>query len=73
MNKLVLQDAFSSNKSNYKLAESDFESLDFLILFNIYQELMFKELLDLKHDAHDAANNFETLVLEFSSMCDDIF
>ena len=74
MKELVLQDVvFELNQRNNKLVKPDFESLDFLIIFDVYQELMFKELLDLKQDVHNAVNNFERLVLEFHNLCDDVF
>ena len=42
-------------------------------MFNIYQELIFKELVNLKKDVEDTVNNFEILVLNFKSFCDDVF
>ncbi len=73
ISKLVLQKVFVPNQRNDKLTDYDFQSLNFLIIFDIYQELMFKELLNLKKDVNNAVNNFETLVLEFKRFCDDIF
>ena len=73
ISKLVLQKVFVPNQRNDKLTDYDFQSLNFLIIFDIYQELMFKELLNLKKDVNNAVNNFETLVLEFKCFCDDIF
>lgn len=74
MSKLVIQDiAFRSNQQNKIPREPDFQSLDLQIMFEIYQDLMFKELLNLKQNVHTAVNNFEKLVLEFQNLSEDIF
>ena len=72
MSELIHQHIFRSNERSKESAEPDFQSLDLLIVFDIYRELMSKELLNLKQDVNNATRNFETLVLEFQNVCDDI-
>ena len=73
MNKRIFPQVFQSNEIENKSVECNVGSLYLLIMFNVYQELMFKELSNLKHDVCKSTQNFEILILEFQNICDDIF